>query len=56
MSICGQREMGEEEKIKTAYTYPSGETANVFSSGNRQTVHRHMKWVRDYNTDGALHQ
>ena len=47
------REMGEEEKIKTAYTYPSGETAYVFSSGNRQTVHRHMKWVRDYNTDGV---
>ena len=47
------REMGEDEKIKTAYNYPSGSPAHVFSSGNRQTVHRHMKWVRDYNTDGV---
>lgn len=47
------REMGVDERYPTAYSFPSGETANVFSSGNRQTVHRHMKWVRDYNTDGV---
>ncbi len=42
-----------DERYPTAYTFPDGETANVFSSGNRQTVLRHMKWVRDYNTDGV---
>jgi len=47
------REMGEGEKYTTAYSLPSGLPARVFSSGNRQTVHRHMKWVRDYNTDGV---
>jgi hypothetical protein len=47
------REMGENEKMRTAYSFPSGPIAYVFSSGNRQTVHRHMKWVRDYNTDGV---
>ncbi len=47
------REMGVDERYPTAYSFPSGETAKVFSSGNRQTVHRHMKWVRDYNTDGV---
>lgn len=47
------REMGEGEKYTTAYSLPGGLPAKVFSSGNRQTVHRHMKWVRDYNTDGV---
>jgi len=47
------REAGLDERYATAYTFPSGATARVFSSGNRQTVHRHMKWVRDYNTDGV---
>ena len=47
------REMGLDERYPTAYSFPSGKTAEVFSSGNRQTVHRHMKWLRDYNTDGV---
>ncbi|MDA3823884.1 MAG: T9SS type A sorting domain-containing protein [Bacteroidales bacterium] len=47
------REMGENEKYSTAYSFSNGLPAKVFSSGNRQTVHRHMKWVRDYNTDGV---
>lgn len=47
------REMGGDEKMRTSYSFPSGPIAYVFSSGNRQTVHRHMKWVRDYNTDGV---
>jgi len=47
------REFCADEKYNTAYTFPDGEVARVFSSGNRQTVNRHMKWVRDYNTDGV---
>jgi len=50
------REYGEDEKYSTAYTLPNGENAKFFSSGNRQTVLRHMKWVRDYNTDGVFLQ
>lgn len=46
-------ELGLDERYPTAYSFPSGKTAEVFSSGNRLTVHRHMKWVRDYNTDGV---
>jgi hypothetical protein len=47
------RELGLDERYPTAYSFPSGKIAEVFSSGNRQTVHRHMKWLRDYNTDGV---
>jgi len=50
------REFNEDEKYPTAYTLPDGDVAEVFSSGNRQTVLRHMKWVRDYNTDGVFLQ
>lgn len=47
------RELGLDERYPTAYSFPNGKTAEVFSSGNRKTVHRHMKWLRDYNTDGV---
>ncbi len=47
------REFCAHEKYETAYTFPNGNVAQVFSSGNRTTVKRHMKWVRDYNTDGV---
>ena len=50
------REMCSSEKYPTAYTHPDGKTAHVFSSGNKETVIRHMKWVRDYNTDGVFVQ
>ncbi len=50
------REFCEDERYPTAYTLPNGDVAHVFSSGNRQTVLRHMKWVRDYNTDGVFVQ
>ncbi len=50
------REFCEDEKYPTAYTLPNGDVAEVFSSGNKQTVLRHMKWVRDYNTDGVFVQ
>ncbi len=50
------RELCPDEKYQTAYTLPNGDNARVFSSGNKQTVIRHMKWVRDYNTDGVFLQ
>ena len=50
------RELCASERYETAYTLPSGRNAEVFSAGNKQTVIRHMKWVRDYNTDGVFVQ
>ncbi len=47
------REYNSEERYETAYTLPNGDVAPVFSAGNRETVKRHIKWVRDYNTDGV---
>ncbi len=51
--VPDMREYCADERYETAYTYPNGEVVPVFSSGNRATVKRHMKWVRDYNTDGV---
>jgi hypothetical protein len=50
------REYGSTEKYTTAYTLPTGEMAPVFASANKTTVMRHIKWVRDYNTDGVFLQ
>jgi len=50
------RELGANERYPTAYTMPDGKVAEVFSAGNKQTVIRHMKWVRDYNSDGVFVQ
>jgi len=50
------REMGLDEKYPTHYTLPDGSMAPVFSSNNRNTVVRHMKWLRDYNLDGVFIQ
>jgi hypothetical protein len=50
------RELCANERYPTAYSLPNGKVAEVFSAGNKQTVIRHMKWVRDYNTDGVFIQ
>jgi len=50
------REFGTDEKYPSHYTLPDGSTAPVFSSYNRNTCLRHMKWVRDYNLDGVFIQ
>ncbi len=50
------REYSSAERFRTGYTLPSGVMAPVFASANRATVMRHMKWVRDYNTDGVFLQ
>lgn len=50
------REYGLDEQYKADLTYPNGRMAPVFSSFNRNTVVRHMKWVRDYDLDGVFVQ
>ena len=50
------REYGLNEQYETDLTLADGRMAPVFSSHNRSTVVRHMKWVRDYNLDGVFLQ
>lgn len=50
------REYGLDEQYDTDLTFSNGRMAPVFSSHNRNTVVRHMKWVRDYNLDGVFLQ
>ncbi len=50
------REYGQDEKYDAHLTFHDGSMAPVFSSFNRNTVVRHMKWVRDYNLDGVFLQ
>jgi len=50
------REYCYDEKYPTAYTFANNSIAPVFSSGNRHSVMRHIKWVRDYNVDGVFLQ
>ena len=50
------REYGLNEKYPTDYTFSDGSVVPVFSSHNRYTVYRHMKWVHDYNLDGVFLQ
>ncbi len=50
------REYGMDEKYDADLTFQDGRMAPVFSSYNKKTVVRHMKWVRDYNLDGVFVQ
>ncbi|MEX0980729.1 MAG: T9SS type A sorting domain-containing protein [Bacteroidales bacterium] len=50
------REYGANEKYNAHLTFPDGSMAPVYSSYNRNSVVRHMKWVRDYNLDGVFLQ
>jgi hypothetical protein len=50
------REYGLNEKYDADLTFTDGRMAPVFSSHNRSTVVRHMKWIRDYNLDGVFLQ
>lgn len=50
------REYGQDEKYDAHLTFPDGSMAPVYSSYNRNSVVRHMKWVRDYNLDGVFLQ
>jgi hypothetical protein len=44
------------ERYSTGFKLASGETAEVFSSQNAGTVHRHFAWMREAGIDGALVQ
>jgi len=50
------REYGMDEKYDADLTFQDGRMAPVFSSFNKKTVVRHMKWIRDYNLDGVFVQ
>ncbi len=49
-------ELDEGERFATGFKHADGTAAEVFSSGNRKTVVRHFKWMRDYGIDGAFLQ
>lgn len=50
------REYCVDEKYRSAFTYPNGNMAPLYSAGNERTVLRHMKWLRDYHLDGVFLQ
>ncbi len=49
-------ELDPDELYETGYYYPDGRQARSFSSYNKKTVVRHMKWLRDYGLDGVFLQ
>ncbi len=49
-------ELDADERVDTAFRHADGRVAQVFSSYNRKTVLRHMRWMRDYGIDGSFVQ
>ena len=49
-------ELDKDEHFATGFQHEDGSTAHVFSSGNRKTVLRHFRWMREYGIDGAFLQ
>jgi arylsulfatase A-like enzyme len=49
-------ELDAAERYATDFKNVDGSIAEVFSSGNRETVLRHFRWMRDYGIDGAFIQ
>ncbi|MGK0219882.1 MAG: hypothetical protein ACI9HE_003388 [Planctomycetota bacterium] len=49
-------ELDADERYATGFKHADGSVAEVFSSGNRATVLRHFRWMRDYGIDGAFIQ
>ena len=49
-------EYDEDELYETGFRHRDGSVAKLFSSYNKKTVHRHFKWMKDYNIDGAFMQ
>lgn len=49
-------EYGADEKFPTALAHADGRKAEVFSSFRKDTVLRHVRWMRDYGIDGAFVQ
>lgn len=49
-------EYGEEELYPTDLRYADGTRAALFSSYNRATVQRHVRWLQEYGLDGVFLQ
>ncbi|MCB1078332.1 MAG: hypothetical protein KDM64_10950 [Verrucomicrobiae bacterium] len=49
-------ELGPEERYATGFKVGEGKPAEVYSSMNPATIHRHFEWMRDYGIDGAFVQ
>ncbi len=41
------------KKYKTAFQFPDGSDAYVFSSYDEETIDLHFKWMKDYGIDGV---
>lgn len=49
-------ELTPEERHATAFRHADGRVAEVFSSMNGRTLHRHFQWMREYGIDGVFLQ
>jgi hypothetical protein len=49
-------ELDQDEKYPTPFRHSDGRAASVFSSHNRQTVLRHLRWMEQYGIDGVFVQ
>jgi hypothetical protein len=50
------REYDTDELYETNFVYPDLINAGLFSSYNKKTVNRHVKWMKDYGIDGVFVQ
>lgn len=50
------REMTPDERYDTPFKHKDGKVAQVFSSANPKTVHRHHRWMREHGIDGVALQ
>jgi hypothetical protein len=49
-------ELETDERFATQFKNADGQPAEVFSSGNRKTVLRHFRWMKEYGIDGIFLQ
>ena len=49
-------ELSESERCNTPLTLPGGQTAQLYSAYNPQTVDRHFAWLQDYDLPGVFLQ
>ncbi len=49
-------EYDQDERYPTQFRLADGSPAEVFSSANAKTIHRHFRWMQEYGIDGAFVQ
>lgn len=49
-------ELAPEERYPSNFKHADGSTAELFSSHNQPTVHRHFRWMQDYGIHGVFLQ